>query len=263
MAATDKHSHEIHFTEFRFYAELNDFLPVEQHQTSFCSPFYGSPSVKDTIQAIGVPHTAIDLILVDGQSAGFSHRLLGGERVAVYPVFERLDISLLTHLRSRPLRCTRFILDAHLGKLARQLRMLGLDATYDREWDDATMIDLSLRQHRIILTRELGILEQSRVTHGYWLRHGEPRQQLREVLLALNLLRQLHPFTRCMGCNGRIHPVDKTVIRGEINLKIFQKFHEFWQCQDCMKIYWRGSHYKRLLRQVGNFSRELCHRTAE
>jgi len=100
---------------------------VEQHKTNFRSSFYGSPSVKDTIQAIGVPHTAIDLILVDGQSVDFSHRLQGGERVAVYPVFERLDITPVIHLRPRPLRRTRFILDVHLGKLARYLRMLGFD----------------------------------------------------------------------------------------------------------------------------------------
>lgn len=216
MHYTSNHPREIHFAEFRFYEELNDFLPAEQHKTSFRSPFFGSPSVKDTIQAIGVPHTAIDLILVDDQSVDFPHRLRGGERVAVYPVFERLDISPVIRLRPRPLRCTRFILDVHLGKLARYLRMLGFDAAYHRDADDVTMIDLSLRQQRIILTRGRGILKQSRVTHGYWLRQGEPRQQLQEVLLALDLFRQLQPFTRCMDCNGRIHPVEKAVVKGRL-----------------------------------------------
>jgi len=256
MQYTSNHPREIHFAEFRFYEELNDFLPAEQHKTSFRSPFYGSPSVKDTIQAIGVPHTAIDLILVDGQSVDFSHRLRGGERVAVYPVFERLDISPVIRLRPRPLRCTRFILDVHLGKLARYLRMLGFDAAYYRDLDDVTMIDLSLRQQRIILTRGLGILKQNRVTHGYWLRHHEPRQQLQEVLLALDLFRQLQPFTRCMDCNGRIHPVDKVVIRGQIDPKIFQRFREFWQCRECRKIYWRGSHYERMLQLVSELSQK-------
>ena len=250
MTTTDNHPRKVHFAEFRFYEELNDFLPAEQRKTSFRAPFHGNPSVKDTIQAIGVPHTAIDLILVDGQSVDFSHRLQSGERVAVYPVFERLDISPLLRLRPRPLRCTRFILDVHLGKLARYLRMLGFDTAYKRDQDSVTIIDLSLQQQRVILTRDLGILKQSRVTHGYWLRHGEPRQQLQEVLLALDLFGQLQPFTRCMDCNGRIHPVDKTVIRGQISLNIFQRFREFWQCLDCMKIYWRGSHYEGMLRQV-------------
>jgi hypothetical protein len=247
---------ETRLAEFRFYEELNDFLPAERHKTSFRSPFFGSPSVKDTIQAIGVPHTAIDLILVSGRSVDFSHRLRGGERVAVYPVFERLDISPVIRLRPRPLRCTRFILDVHLGKLARYLRMLGFDTVYDPGWDNSTLIDLSLRQERIILTRGLGILKQSRVTHGYWLRHREPRQQLREVLLALDQFRQLQPFARCLDCNGRIDPVDKTVIRGLIDPNIFQRFRELRDCQDCRKIYWRGSHYEPMLQWVSELSRE-------
>lgn len=250
MATTENHSRETRFAEFRFYEELNDFLPAEQRKISFRAPFYGSPSVRDTIQAIGVPHTAIDLILVDGQSVDFTHRLQGGERVAVYPVFERLDISPLIRLRPRPLRCTRFILDVHLGKLARYLRMLGFDAAYEQDQDDAAIIDLSLQQQRVILTRDLGILKQNRVTHGYWLRHDEPGRQLREVLLALDLFRQLQPFTRCMDCNGRIRLVDRKAVRGQISPNTFQQFQAFWQCRDCRKIYWRGSHYEGMLRQV-------------
>jgi uncharacterized protein with PIN domain len=256
MATTNSHPRETRFAEFRFYEELNDFLPADQHKTSFRSPFFGNPSVKDTIQAIGVPHTAIDLILVDGQSVDFSHRLRGGERVAVYPVFERLDISPIIRLHPKPLRDTRFILDVHLGKLARYLRMLGFDAAYDRNWHNSMLIDLSLQQQRVILTRDLGILKQSRVTHGYWLRHREPRQQLQEVLLALDLSHQLQPFTRCMDCNGRIHPADKAVIRGQIDPNIFPKFKEFRQCRNCRKIYWRGSHYKSMLQLVSELSQK-------
>jgi len=107
MTTNEIHPRKIHFAEFRFYAKLNDFLPADQHKTSFSTRFFGKPSVKDLIQAIGMPHTAIDLILVDGQSVSFSHRLRGGERVAVYPVFECLDISPVIRLRPRPLRHTR------------------------------------------------------------------------------------------------------------------------------------------------------------
>jgi uncharacterized protein with PIN domain len=129
-------------------------------------------------------------------------------------------------------------------------RMLGFDAAYKRDRDTVTIIDLSLRQQRIILTRDLGILKQSRVTHGYWLQHDEPRQQLQEVLLGLDLFHQLQPFTRCMDCNGRICPVDKIVIKGQISPDSFQRFQEFWRCQECMKIYWQGSHYEGMFRQV-------------
>ena len=237
--------------EFRFYEELNDFLPEEQRKVSFRHTFCGTPSIKDTVQAIGVPHTAIDLILVDGRSVDFPHRLHGGERIAVYPVFECLDISPVIRLRPKPLRDTRFILDVHLGKLARYLRMLGFDAAYDRDWDDETIIDLSLEQKRIILTRDIGILKQSRVTHSYWLRQHQPLEQLREVLLSLDLLRQLHPFTRCMDCNGMIQPVAKNEVRTQLDPEIFVRFETFRQCRDCRKIYWQGSHFSRMLELIG------------
>ena len=256
MATTKGHTAKTRFAEFRFYEELNDFLPADQHKTSFRWPFFGTPSVKDVIQAIGVPHTAIDLVLVDGQSVDFCHRLRGGERVAVYPEFERLDISPVVRLRPRPLRNTRFILDTHLGKLARYLRMLGFDAAYDRDWDSAELIDLSLRQKRIILTRSLEVLKQNRVTHGYWLRHHEPRHQLQDVLRALDLFGQVHPFTRCMDCNGSIDKVDKAVTRGKIIPRVFQQFDEFRQCRECRKIFWQGSHHKRMLQLISKLARE-------
>ena len=246
----EDHSRTTCSAEFRFYEELNDFLPEELRKVSFHQTFCGTPSVKDMVQAIGVPHTAIDLILVDGRSVDFAHRLRGGERIAVYPVFERLDISPVTRLRPKPLRDARFILDVHLGKLARYLRMLGFDAAYDRDRDDEAIIDLSLEQKRIILTRDIGILKQSRVTHGYWLRHHQPLEQLREVLLSLDLSQQLRPFTRCMDCNGQIQPVARSKIAANLNPDIFKRFESFWQCPDCRKIYWQGSHYRQMLERV-------------
>jgi hypothetical protein len=246
----EDHSRPTHSAEFRFYEELNDFLPGEHRKVSFRHIFCGTPSVRDTVQAIGVPHTAIDLILVDGHSVDFAHRLRGGERVAVYPVFERLDISPVIRMRPKPLRDTRFILDVHLGKLARYLRMLGFDTAYERERDDETIIDLSLEQKRIILTRDIGILKQSRVTHGYWVRHHQPLEQLQEVLLSLDLLNQLHPFTRCMDCNGKIQAVARSEISTKVDPDIFNRFKAFWQCNECRKIYWQGSHYHRMLERI-------------
>src|SRR5262245_35325727 len=97
-----------HGSTFRFYEELNDFLAPERRGTSFEYAYTGTPSVKDAVEAIGVPHTEIDLILVDGVSVRFDHLLRGGERVAVYPCFERLDLTGVTRLRPEPLRTPRF-----------------------------------------------------------------------------------------------------------------------------------------------------------
>lgn len=246
----DVHERPARSAEFRFYEELNDFLPATWRKVGFMHAFYGTPAVRDVIQAIGVPHTAIDLVLVNGRSVGFGHRLRGGERVAVYPVFERLDISPLVRLRPEPLRRTRFILDVHLGKLARDLRMLGFDSAYSTHCDDATLIDRSLAEGRIILTRDVGILKQSRVTHGYWLRSTRPARQLPEVLQALHLGQQLKPFSRCLDCNGLLQGVEKEEVADRVARPVLDRFDGFWQCRDCRKAYWRGSHYRRMLRRL-------------
>ena len=248
--AADEHERAKRSAEFRFYEELNDFLPAARRKVCFMQAFYGTPAVRDVIQAIGVPHTAVDLVLVDGCSVGFGHRLRGGERVAVYPVFERLDISPLVRLRPEPLRRTRFILDVHLGKLARDLRMLGFDSAYSPHFDDATLIDRSLAEGRIILTRDVGILKQSRVTHGYWLSSTRPERQLPEVLEALQVGGQARPFTRCLDCNGLLEPVGKDAVGGRVARPILDRFDLFRQCLDCRKVYWQGSHYRRMLQRL-------------
>lgn len=250
MNCPDEHARVARSADFRFYEELNDFLPVERRKVSFRQNFQGTPSVKDAIQAIGVPHSAIDLILVDGLSVDFSYHLQGGERVAVYPVFERLDISPAIRLRAEPLRCSRFILDVHLGKLARYMRMLGFNTAYSSDWDDDRIIEISLEQKRIILTRDIGILKQRRVSHGYWVRRSEPLDQVQEVLDALDLSSQLRPFTRCMECNGDIHAVGKDEVKPHIARDIVDRFDAFWRCGECRKIYWQGSHYKRMQERI-------------
>ena len=236
--------------EFRFYEELSDFLPDERRKVSFIHEFTGTPSVKDTIEALKIPHTEVDLILMDGQSVGFDRLLTGGERVAVYPVFEALDIAPLVRLRPRPLRDPRFVLDVHLGKLARYLRMLGFDSLYENDLDDPTIIAISLRERRIILTRDRGILKNGAVTHGYWLRATQPREQLREVVRAFDLQRRIEPFSRCLVCNGPLQAVDKSEVLERLPTRVKDCYDRFVRCQNCDGIYWAGSHYERMRKLV-------------
>jgi len=146
----DLHAPAMRGAEFRFYEELNDFLPAGRRKRSFPYHFRGTPSVKDTVE------TEVDLVLVDGQSVGFEHRLTGGERVAVYPVFERLDVSPITRLRPEPLRVTRFVVDVHLGTLARYLRLLGFDTVWRNDLEDEAIIRQSVEEGRISTHRRCG-----------------------------------------------------------------------------------------------------------
>jgi uncharacterized protein with PIN domain len=234
--------------EFRFYEELNDFLPSERRRASFAYSVAGTRSVKDAIEAIGVPHTEVDLILVDGRSVGFDRVLSGGERVAVYPVFERLDIAPLQHLRPRPLREPRFVLDVHLGKLARHLRMAGFDCLYRNNYRDHEIIAAALAERRIILTRDKGLLKQRLVTHGYFVRHTGSEEQLREVVRALQLEAGLRPFTRCRECNTELHDVPKAQVLARLPSSVRAAYERFQSCPGCGHIYWEGTHYARLRR---------------
>ncbi len=122
--------------EFRFYEELCDFLAPGRRKRSFVHAFDGTPTVKDRIESLGVPHTEVDLILVDGMPVGFGHRLQGGERVAVYPMFESFELGDACRLRPTPLREPRFVLDVHLGRLAAYLLLLGFDTLYRNDYDE-------------------------------------------------------------------------------------------------------------------------------
>ena len=235
---------------FRFYQELNDFLPPYLRKVTFSRQFSCNATVKDTIEAIGVPHTEIDLILVDGESVGFDCKLLGGEHVSVYPVFESFNISPLIHLRSAPLRKTKFVVDVNLGKLALKLRLLGFDTTYTNDLTDSEIVELSVREQRIILTRDKGILKYRAVTHGYWVRNDDPQQQLIEVIGRLQLEDSFKPFTRCSNCNHLLHPVDKALLSERIPDDTRRFFNEFWQCGGCRNIYWKGSHYERICKWI-------------
>ena len=246
----EQHTPLKRISHFRFYEELNDFLPRKYQKKLFPYEFIGKPSIKDTIEAIGVPHIEVDLILANDKSVGFDFQMHGGERFAVYPVFESLDISPLIHLRPKPLRKTKFVVDVNLGKLAPKLRLLGFDTLYKNNYSDNQIVEISLRDKRIILTRDKGILKYSSVTHGYWVRSKNPKIQLREVIKRLQLENNMHPFTRCSICNGLLQPVEKSKIQNDIPPKIIQQFDNFMQCNTCNKIYWKGSHCDRISEMV-------------
>ena len=246
-------SHGLNTAQFRFYEELNDFLPKSNRKKTFTYRFWGHPAIKDAIEAVGVPHTAIDLIVINGQSVDFTHPLKNGDRVSIYPVFETLDISPIVRLRSKPLRKTRFILDVQLGKLARLLRMLGFDSLYRSDYCDRDIIKIAQEQHRIILTRHIGLLKNKSVTHGYWVRATSPEAQLDEVIHSFDLSSQIKPFERCMVCNSSIEKVGKKMIQPYLFPRTKAYFDEFYRCRGCGKIYWKGSHYERMKKKFGRW----------
>ena len=230
----------------RFYAELNDHLaPHRQYQT-LEKEFFVPASVKDVIESFGIPHTEVDLVLVNGESSDFSRLVRDGDRVAVYPVFESLDITPELRVRPQALREPKFALDVHLGRLAAYLRMLGFDSEYRNCAGDAELVRISTEQERILLTRDRGLLKHSAVTRGYWLRQTDSRRQAAEVVRRFDLARSLRPFTRCMACNAGLRPVSKVEVEKRVPPLIAARHEEFRECPACRRVYWEGSHYRRM-----------------
>ncbi len=231
---------------FRFYEELNDFLPETRRKCDFALEIDRARSVKDAIEACGVPHPEVDLILVDGASVDFAHVLRGGERVSVYPMFESLDITPVLRLRPRPLRDPRFVADGHLRSLARHLRMAGFDTLWDNAWDDDRIVATSLAEKRTILTRDKGMLRRKEVERGYFVRETRSEPQLREVVHALQLESILAPFIRCRECNALLEDAPRESVVDRLPPKVRGHYERFKRCPGCGRIYWEGTHYARM-----------------
>jgi uncharacterized protein len=240
----------------RFYAELNDLLP-EEHRAALITREFDVPgSVKDFIEACGVPHTEVDLIIVNGESVGFDHLVRDGDHVSVYPVFESFDISPIAKTRPKPLRDSTFVADVHLGRMARYLRLLGFDTLYDRDRLDAELAEISSIEGRILLTRDVELLKRNAVTHGYFVRSVEPRRQVVEVARRFHLEDDLRPFTRCMVCNGGLSPVPKAEIEDRLPPATRQHIDDYSKCTECGRVYWHGAHHSELRRIIETVKRE-------
>ncbi|MEK2688251.1 Mut7-C RNAse domain-containing protein [Bdellovibrio sp. GT3] len=235
--------------QLRFYDDLNDFLPrVHRHQEVIFQTFQPT-TVKDAIESLGVPHTEIDLILVNGNSRPFTYLVKDGDRVSVYPMFEEIDVGDVTLLRQDPLRNQRddpkFIVDVNLGKLAHLLRMMGFDVIYDR-WlqDDVEIARISKFENRLLLTRDRNLLKRREVDRGYFVRSDIPQEQLLEVMKRYDLGGETQLCSRCIHDNTPLEPIAKEQILDQVPPLVAETYSEFSICPDCQRVYWEGSHFE-------------------
>lgn len=241
---------------FRFYGELNDFNPLSKKGCAFDYSFSAHRTVKDLIEGFGVPHGEVGLILINGESVDFSARVKERDRVSIYPVFESINIHSLSRVRPPDWRKVKFLLDVPLGRLASHLRLLGFDTLWKRDYQDEEAVRIAETQARILLTRDRQLLMRKEVTHGYFVREVLPRHQLVEVLKRFKLSGLITPFARCLRCNGLLLSVEKKVVEPLLEPKTKVYFHTFSRCEDCGRIYWKGSHYEKIQKFVDQTVRE-------
>lgn len=244
--------------DFRFHGELNDFLPLKQRVVIFTHFFKERASIKDMIESLGVPHTEVEAISVNGEGVDFSYIVEDKDIIDVYPVSLANPQAHTVSLRAPVLSVPTFVLDVHLGKLAASLRMLGFDTLYRNDYDDEELAEISAFQERILLTRDKGLLMRSLVTYGYYVRETNPERQIVEVLQRFDLSLKALPFGRCIKCNGLLESVDKESIVDQLPERTRGEIDEFHRCSVCNQIYWQGSHAKRMQQ----FVEELLDRKA-
>ncbi|MFA6313048.1 MAG: Mut7-C RNAse domain-containing protein [Sterolibacterium sp.] len=232
---------------FRFYAELNDFLATERRQREFACRCARAATTKHMIEALGVPHTEVDLILVNGVAAGFDRLLEEGDRVAVYPGFETLDVAPLG-VRERPMRseAARFVADAHLGGLARLLRMAGFDTLYDNHFHDSSIAAIATAENRIVLSRDRELLKRREISRGCYVHALNSAQQLQEIFRRLDLASSARPFTLCLHCNAPLHAIDRALALPRVPPAVQARYRRFTTCEICQRVYWEGSHWERM-----------------
>ena len=234
------------YASLRFYSELHDFLSGINRQDPIRVNLAGHETIKHIIEALGVPHTEVDLLLVDGKSVDFDYIVRDGEYVSIYPMFESLDIQPVSKVRQKPLRIPRFVIDTHLGKLAGYLRLLGFDTLYKNDYEDDDLAKISASEDRLLLTRDRGLLKRKIVTRGYLVRADDPREQVLEIMRRFDLSKLAEPYSRCSLCNELLIPVKKKSIIDELEPLTKKHFNRFKQCPACQQIYWKGSHFDRM-----------------
>ena len=231
-----------------FYGDLDFFLrsrmpgrPVERTLTE-------KTSIKDVIESCGVPHPEVDLIVVEGEPVDFSFGITGDAEIEVYPPGSRYPLFKEKRLQlSKPIG---FVCDGHLGRLTRDLRLLGFDVAYDQNADDEQLLRIMQAEERALLTRDRRLLMHAIVRSGYCPRSQNPNEQTIEIIRRFDLLGSIAPFTRCIRCNGLLQNVPKTDVVEKLEPLTKIYYEQFRRCTRCGQIYWSGSHFIKLQKRL-------------
>lgn len=240
----------------RFHGDLRQLL-TKNHRHGEIALAYRKASIKDMIEACGVPHPEVGAIVAAGREVDFAHRPAPDELVEVFSPVPPLDVTKPSRLRPEPLAGLGFVVDVNAAKLGRWLRMLGFDVLMPENHDDAFLAEAAVG--RVLLTRDRRLLKRGRVVFGHLVRADDPVEQVREVVTLYGLRGRQQPFSRCMRCNDRLRPVAREEVLYRLEPLTKKYYTRFKYCARCDKIYWAGSHREKMERLV----RALLHPRAD
>lgn len=222
---------------FLFHGELAEFLARERRGGAFSHPCARAATVKHAIESLGVPHTEAGRLTVNDQAATLSRIVRESDVIEVFP-HQVAD--------AFPGATPIFIADAHLGGLARLLRMLGADTLFENAYTDRRILEIAGRERRVLLTRDHELLKCRDVLRGCFVHARKPEAQLKEVVARYDLARHARPFTLCLHCNFRLEPAARSAVAECVPARIVERYAEFMSCAGCRRIYWQGSHWERM-----------------
>ncbi|MGC2627376.1 MAG: Mut7-C RNAse domain-containing protein [Candidatus Udaeobacter sp.] len=232
----------------RFHGDLNVFLGSKAGDAVIERPLAEKTSIKDVIESCGVPHPEIDLIFADKQTIGFNHTVDSDTNVDVFPVEHRRTDC--TEKRLQTVRFTKFVADGHLGRLTRNLRLLGFDVAYPKDADDPQLLEIMAGENRALLTRDRRLLMHRIVEHGYCPRSQNADEQTIEVVRRFDISELIAPFIRCLRCNAPLEEAAKVDVIDKLEPLTKIYYDQFRRCSDCKQIYWPGSHFPKLQKRI-------------
>lgn len=227
---------------FRFHGELAQFLPYGKRGGTFSHACARAATLKNAIESLGVPHTETGRLTVNGEPATLSRIVREADAIEVFPQ-HAADVVL-----DGP---PSFIADAHLGGLARLLRMLGFDTLFENAYADRHIVELIARERRILLTRDRELLKCRDVSRGCFVRALKAEAQLSEVVARYSLARHARPFTLCLHCNFRLEAAEPGAVAARVPAPIAARYTRFARCPGCSRIYWEGSHWEHMRAMLG------------
>lgn len=233
---------------FHFHGELANFLPRAQRGMAFDAPYARAATLKNAIEALGVPHTEIARITVNASEATLDRIVREHDGVEVFPWPQGAASQAVVALD--------FVADAHLGALARFLRMLGFDTIHENAITDTVIRRLAHEQRRIVLTRDRDLLKCREIFFGCYVHAVKPELQLREIVARFGLAGHTKPFTLCLRCNLALAAVDKAQVLERLPETVARCHQRFYRCAGCARIYWPGSHYERMNAALGRMLSE-------
>jgi uncharacterized protein with PIN domain len=219
---------------FHFHGELNDFLPPARRGKVLQVECARAATTKHMVEALGVPHTEVGLLIVNGVEATRTRQLADGDSVDVFPG------------GLAPEGPARFVADAHLGGVARLLRMAGFDTLYHNNFDDAEVAALSSSQNRIVLTRDRDLLIRKEIMFGCYVRALKAEDQAQQVLSRYQLAAQAKPFSLCLSCNAPLRSAARSEVESCLPPRVRGLYQEFSRCDICGRVFWKGSHWQRM-----------------